>query len=415
MKSKFKILFQSFLPGIFLLGFGMGTGSVTSMAKAGADYGMALLWTIFLSAVVTYFMIYIYGRFTLVTGETALSAFRKHIHPGVGIFFIVSLTAVISAAIMGVMGIISDVCYEWSRVFITGGIKPIYFAIFFITVVYLLFWSGSTEIFQVALSIIVAVMSLCFIVNFFILMPPLHDILWGMVPNMPVIPEDQGKGPFLVIASMVGTTVFSGLFIIRTTLVKEAGWTMKDVKIQRRDAALAATMMFIIALTIMAAAAGTLNRQGLILTKASQMVTLLEPLAGKFAVSIFVIGLVAAGVSSQFPNVLLLPWLLLDYNDSERDLKKPKYRIMVLIMSLMGLVVPVFNAPPIFAMIVSQAFGALILPMTVLCILIVGNKKGVMGEHTFSIVTNIILALIQIFSLYMCVVSIRGLIANLAC
>ncbi len=413
MSDKYKKLFRSFLPGIFLLGFGMGTGSVTSMAKAGADYGMSLLWAILLSAVVTYFMIYIYGKFTLVTGETALAAFRKHLHPAVGIFFIVSLTAVISAAIMGVMGIISDVCYEWSRVFITGGIKPVYFAIFFITVVYILFWSGSTEVFQVALAVIVAIMSLCFIINFFILMPPVNEILWGMVPNMPVIPEDQGKGPFLVIASMVGTTVFSGLFIIRTTLVKEAGWSMDNVREQRRDAALSAIMMFIIALTIMAAAAGPLNRQGLILTEASQMVTLLEPLAGKFAVSIFVIGLVAAGVSSQFPNVLLLPWLLLDYNQSERDLKKPKYRIMVLVMSLMGLVVPVFNAPPVFAMIVSQAFGSLILPMTVLCILVVGNKKSIMGEHTFSITTNIILVLIQIFSLYMCGVGIRGLVTNL--
>ena len=35
-----------FLPGIFLLGFNIGTGSVTTMAKAGADYGMALLWTV---------------------------------------------------------------------------------------------------------------------------------------------------------------------------------------------------------------------------------------------------------------------------------------------------------------------------------------------------------------------------------
>jgi len=37
-----------FLPGIFLLGFNIGTGSITAMAKAGADYGMTLLWTILL-------------------------------------------------------------------------------------------------------------------------------------------------------------------------------------------------------------------------------------------------------------------------------------------------------------------------------------------------------------------------------
>jgi manganese transport protein len=86
------------------------------------------------------------------------------------------------------------------------------------------------------------------------------------------------------------------------------------------------------------------------------MITLLEPLAGKFATAIFAFGIIAAGVSSQFPNVLMLPWLLCDYNDSERKMTLPKYRIMVLIISLLGLVVPIFHARPVFVMIISQAF-----------------------------------------------------------
>ena len=44
--NKFTKTLALFLPGIFLLGFNIGTGSVTSMAVAGADYGMSLLWTI---------------------------------------------------------------------------------------------------------------------------------------------------------------------------------------------------------------------------------------------------------------------------------------------------------------------------------------------------------------------------------
>jgi len=66
-----------FLPGIFLLGFNIGTGSITTMAKAGADYGMSLLWTIVASCLCTFFMINLYSRYTLVTGETALQAFKK--------------------------------------------------------------------------------------------------------------------------------------------------------------------------------------------------------------------------------------------------------------------------------------------------------------------------------------------------
>ncbi|MDP5170044.1 MAG: hypothetical protein NWR72_07350, partial [Bacteroidia bacterium] len=62
------------LPGIFLLGFNIGTGSVTAMAKAGATYGMSLLWTIVASCLATYCMINLYSRYTMVTGETAQNA-----------------------------------------------------------------------------------------------------------------------------------------------------------------------------------------------------------------------------------------------------------------------------------------------------------------------------------------------------
>ena len=376
MRAQFSRTLALFLPGIFLLGFNIGTGSVTAMAKAGATYGMSLLWTIVASCLATFFMINAYGKLTLVTGETALHAFRQHIHPLVGLFFIVALTAGVSGSVMGVMGIVAEISSEWSKTVVEGGISPVWFAALFISLVYFIFWNGNTQFFERSLAVIVAIMAVCFVLNFFILMPPPMEIVKGLVPSLPDVPLDQGKGPFLVIASMVGTTVFSGLFIIRTTLVKEAGWTIADADKQRNDALVAVSMMFVISASIMAAAAGTLHVAGLGLDRASQMIGLLEPLAGSFATAIFAMGIIAAGVSSQFPNVLMLPWLLCDYNDSERKMTMPRYRIMVLLISLLGLVVPIFEARPIFVMIISQAFNAVILPVTVVCILYLTNRKG---------------------------------------
>jgi Mn2+/Fe2+ NRAMP family transporter len=138
------------------------------------------------------------------------------------------------------------------------------------------------------------------------------------------------------------------------------------------------------------------------------MIGLLEPLAGAFAATIFAMGIVAAGVSSQFPNVLMLPWLLCDYNDSERQMTLPRYRVIVLIISLLGLVVPIFEARPIFVMIISQAFNAVILPVTVACIFYLGNRKDIMGEHRNTTITNVVLAAILLFSLVTSSMGIRG-------
>jgi len=129
-----------FLPGIFLLGFNIGTGSITTMAKAGADYGMSLLWTIVASCLCTFFMINLYSRYTLVTGETAL--------------------------------LVADISSEWSKTMIDGGIAPIWFAAFFSALVFFIFWNGKTQFFERSLAVIVAVMAACFLLNFFLMMPP---------------------------------------------------------------------------------------------------------------------------------------------------------------------------------------------------------------------------------------------------
>jgi manganese transport protein len=406
-----KKVIKSLLPGIFLFGFTVGTGSVTAMAKAGADYGMSLLWAVFLSCVITVFLLNLFGKFTIVTKETALAAIKKYIHPGVALFFIIALTANVSGSVIGVMGIVADVCFEWSKGMVEGGIPAFYFAAFFVTFVYLIFLQGNTKKFEQILAVVVGIMAICFLVNFIMLAPSISVLAEGMIPSIPDTGAD--KNAFLVVASMVGTTVFSGLFILRTTLVKEANWTMADLNTQRKDALFSGFLIFLVSASIMAAAAGTLHIKGVTLENVSELITLLEPFAGKLGVALFTIGLVAAGVSSQFPNVALLPWLLDDYHGRATNMKRRNYRIYALIISLLGLIVPIFHAKPIVIMIASQAFGALLLPITVSCIIILGNKAALMKTHKFTLPINIILGGILIFSLVMSYMSIMGIVSIL--
>ncbi|MEN8882512.1 MAG: Nramp family divalent metal transporter [Polaribacter sp.] len=401
-----------FLPGIFLLGMNIGTGSVTSMAKAGATYGMDLLWAIGASCLTTFFLISIFGKFTLVTGETALQAFRKHIHPGFAIFFIVALTFGVSGSVMGVMGIVAEICFEWSKTVLNDGIAPIWWAILFTAMVYYIFWMGKTKVFERALAIIVAVMSACFLLNLFFMFPPIGDVISGMIPSIPEVKD--GGDPMLLIAATVGTTVFSGLFIIRTTLVKEAGWDISHAKQQRNDAIVSATLMFIISAAIMAAAAGSIYAEGKTMNNASEMIAMLEPLAGQFATTLFALGIVAAGVSSQFPNALMLPWLLCDYNNTKRDMSLNKYRIIVAVISLLGLVVPIFGGRPILIMIVSQALNAFILPATVGGIIYLTNKTDLMKSYKNNTWVNLFLGLILAFSLFTSYLSLNGVIETIS-
>lgn len=87
----------------------------------------------------------------------------------------------------------------------------------------------------------------------------------------------------------------------------------------------------------------------------------------------------------------------------------PRYRIIVLVISLLGLVVPIFEARPVIVIIVSQAFNVFILPMTVACILYLGNRRDLMGEHRNTTAVNVALIAILLFSLLTTSIGIRGL------
>ncbi len=63
--------------------------------------------------------------------------------------------------------------------------------------------------------------------------------------------------------------------------------------------------------------------------------------------SLFAIGIIAAGLSSIFPNLLLFPWLLSDYHQTPRRLSRPLYRTIVVLIALSGIIVPVFGGKPV--------------------------------------------------------------------
>jgi manganese transport protein len=210
-------------------------------------------------------------------------------------------------------------------------------------------------------------------------------------------------------AGMVGTTMGAILYVVRSILVQEKGWGKGDIKEERRDAIVSVSMMFILSVAVMAAAAGTLHPAGLKVNNAIDMVKLMEPLAGRFAISIFVGGIVAAGLSSLFPIILLAPWLFADFNDKPRNMKSTSSRLLVLFGVVLGLVVPVFGGRPVMVMIMSQAMAAIVTPLVLALMLYIYNKKSIMGNQTLGVSSNVSMGFILLFTIAMAVAGIIGI------
>lgn len=407
--KKFGLFFASIAPGLFLIGYNIGTGSITTMASSGAAYGMSMIWPLLLSCLFTYFLVMLFGRYTSITGMTILSSFRKYFGVGVAAFVLASLLISEWISCMGLMGVVTQVVQEWSRPLTRSGngFSPIITALIFGGLLYYLFWNGQHKVFEKVLAIFVGIMGLCFILTMFMVIPDPEAVLKGLIPR---IPTDSDA--MLIMAGMVGTTMGAILYVVRSILVQEKGWNKNDLKAERKDAIISVSMMFILSVAVMAAAAGTLHPLGLKVENAIDMVKLMEPLAGRFAISIFVGGIVAAGLSSLFPIILLAPWLIADFNNKPRIMKSKSSRLLVLIGVLLGLVVPVFGGRPVLVLIIAQAMTVIVTPLILALMLYIYNKRSIMGPNTVGVTSNISLVIILLFTIAMAVAGIIGILGQ---
>ncbi|WP_437371871.1 Nramp family divalent metal transporter [Maribacter litoralis] len=410
--KKILALVLAFGPGIFAIGYTIGTGSVTSMIVAGSTYGMQLLWVLLLSCLFSGMLMYAYGNFALVTGETALFAFKKHLKWGklIAILIILGISFGQWNSLMGILGISANIIYEIFLIYFPSLVDVKYesvliIAIAVIVIFYCLLLVGKYAFFEKILVIFVTIMGLSFIISLFMVYPLPVEVVKGLIPTIPKV-----EGGQMMVAAFVGTTMAAATFLSRPLFVKGKGWTIKNRSQQKKDAIIAASLVFFISASVMAVACGALFHQGQPVTKVLDMVNTLEPVAGKFALTLFFFGTLSAGLSSIFPCLLIAPILLADYQSGELDTNSKQFRVITAIACIFALIVPVYGANPIEMQILSQVFNVFVLPLVILGIILLINNRKIMAEYKAGVLLNIGLFAALFFS---CVISYNGIVALL--
>jgi Mn2+/Fe2+ NRAMP family transporter len=211
------------------------------------------------------------------------------------------------------------------------------------------------------------------------------------------------------VAGMAGTTFGSAILFCRSITIKAKGWRLSQEKQAHNDAVISVVMMFVLSITIMICAAGTLFVISKPVEDTVDMVRTLEPLAGRFANSLFIIGVVGAGLSSLIPTILIAPWLISDYTNSGINPSSRISRLFVSIGVLISLVGPYINTKPVFLMIITMALLAVILPFSIISITILLNQKYI-GEYKNSVIMNFACIGAIVFSIIMSYYGVIGLL-----
>ncbi|MGA8995155.1 MAG: Nramp family divalent metal transporter [Nocardioidaceae bacterium] len=364
-------------PGLIVAAAFVGPGTVTTASVAGADYGFALLWALVFSVVAAMVLQEMSARLGVVSreglGEALRSTFANPVVKIAAVVLVVAAIAVGNAAFQG--GNLIGAALGLEAVF--GGDTRLWATLVAVLAAALLA-TGSYKAVEQTLIWLVVAMGIVFLVTAVIVTPDLGDVASGFVPRVP-------SGSVLTVVALIGTTVVPYNLFLHASSVQDK-WsedvpTARAVKEARLDTRLSIGLGGLVTLAILTTAAAALFGSGRGVESAADMATQLEPLLGPSAKYFFAFGLLAAGVTSSVTAPLAAAYATAGAFGWKRDLRDPKFKMLWAIIIVVGTTFAILGSSPTQAIVFAQAANGLILPIVAVFLLVVMNRRDLLGDH----------------------------------
>jgi len=171
---------------------------------------------------------------------------------------------------------------------------------------------------------------------------------------------------------------------------------IKDYKFTLVDIVIGCTATVVVAFFIMVACASTLHVNGVQISEAKDAAVALQPLAGKLSSLVFSFGLFIASVFSATILPLATAFFVCEAFGFEAGINKKWaearefYILYTGILILGALIILIPNAPLIIISYWSQILNGLLLPVVLVSMIRLVNKKKIMGDYTNKPLQNII-------------------------
>ena len=230
-------------------------------------------------------------------------------------------------------------------------------------------------------------MSLVFVLTAVLARPSAAELIRGAV--WPSLPADS----VLLVVALIGTTVVPYNLFLHAEAVRER-WADKlpqptALGIARRDTWLSVSIGGVVTLAVVSTAAGAFFVRGIPLDNVGAMADQLTPLLGSAARSFFAAGLLCAGITSAITAPLAAAYATAGVLGWQRDLRSWRLRAVWGVIVLIGTGLAVVGQSPVAAIIVAQAINGVLLPVVAVFLLIVMNRRELLGEHTNGRLANL--------------------------
>ena len=364
-------------PGFLVTAAFIGPGTILTASRAGAEFGLSLLWALLFSLVMTFVLQEMALRLGLVKRLALTTILRDAVTQPVfkwGFLVLVGLAIVVgNSAYEG--GNLTGAAAGAALIF--GGDLRVWL-ILLAFVCALLLLSGRYHRLERILVVLVALMAAMFSLSAVVM------VLNSEVADIRLLPSAPSNRSEWIVLALIGTTVVPYNLFLHASLVQRK-WADglpldQAISAARRDLAISLAIGGIVTIAVMVTAA-YLYRGGAAPSQLSDLPAQLAPVAGPFAEMAFALGLLAAGLSSALTAPLAASLTLEGAFHRDNQPSRRLFRSTWALVLLCGAGFAVTSQQPVELILIAQVTNALLLPLLALILIVLAARTSIMGQH----------------------------------
>jgi len=402
--DNFLAYIKAFGPGIVVALSWVGTGDLIDNSVAGGNYGYALLWVLPLSLVFRFVFVNALGKYPLYNVQEDPSIVRgiARTHPAFGWLMLISFvlyTHILMAFTLSGVGVALEGLF--------GGLPPFWWSVIGALSVFAVTLKGAYRLIEQIFKVILAVMVLTFVVGIVLVGINWGELVQGFAFRLP--PQQGLFDSGLVASSLVLATLGSMANLFYPEFLREKGWTTPaHRKVQQYDLLFGTVVVLFLGVAVWAIGAEVLfGSQGV--SEAGDIADALGVAVGPVGPYIFYLGLLGAAWTTVAGSIFALSKMVVEalhvvrpergqrYSGETTATKDPVYRWMIL-WGLLAVLWSLPNAPGfIVLVVVSHVLTSPFLLLIVIALIVMLNRKDIMGIYTNSWKENVGLGLVAVF------------------
>ena len=375
-------------PGFITANVDNDSGGILTYSQAGAQYGYTLLWTMIPITLALIVVQEMCARMGVVTGKGLSDLIREEF--GLRVTFVMMVLLVIvnyTNVITEFIGIAGSLhLFHVSR-FVSVPIAAI--------VVWFLAVRGDYK--QVEkIFLIASVVYIAYIFAGVLSQPSWHDASLATI-EMP--PRTAWTRDYIYMAiGVVGTTIAPWMQFYLQASIVEKGIRVKDYAASRLDVVVGSIFTDIVAWFIIVACAATLFIHGMgAIQVPADAADAMRPLAGNYAFLLFAFGLFNASLFAASVLPLSTAYTVCEglgfESGVDKSFKEAPFFYWLYTLLIAGGAIAVLILPDsklVSMAILSQVLNGILLPIVIVLMLILINRKDLMGEHKNSPLFNVV-------------------------